>query len=124
MKAISVAIVVLIIAAFAYYGIARYQRSRRNIGNSVHFVQGIDPCSGTGGNGKIVSIGDNGFVMSVIHGKNNGSNQAVHLSDKTVIRTSTGAASLSALQVGGRITVAGSSNPDDSFTAKLVAVCE
>jgi hypothetical protein len=53
-----------------------------------------------------------------------GSDQVVHLADQaTIIITSAGSASLSDLKIGYRVTLVGGPNPDGSFTADTVVVC-
>ena len=82
--------------------------------------QSGDLCGGTGGKGQIVSVGNNEFTMKRT---DDGSEQVVHLSGQATIKTSAGSASLSDLQVGYRVTLAGRPNPDGSFTANIVVVC-
>ena len=82
--------------------------------------QSGDLCGGTGGNGQIVSLGNNEFTMKR---NDDGSDQVVHLSSQATIKTSAGSASLSDLKVGYSITLVGGPNPDGSFTADTVVVC-
>ena len=82
--------------------------------------QSGDLCGGTGGNGQIVSVGNNEFTMKR---NDNGSDQIIHLSDGATIETSTGSASLSDLKIGYRVTLIGGPNTDGSFTADTVVVC-
>ena len=82
--------------------------------------QSGDLCGGTGGNGQIVSVGNNEFT---IKRNDDGSDQVVHLSDQATIKTSAGSASLSDLKIGYRVTLVGGPNPDGSFTADTVVVC-
>jgi hypothetical protein len=82
--------------------------------------QSGDLCSGTGGKGQIVSIGNNEFT---IKRNDDGSDMVVHLSGQTTIKTSAGSASLSDLKIGYRVTLAGGRNPDGSFNAATVVVC-
>ncbi len=82
--------------------------------------QGEDLCDGTGGKGQIVSVGNNEFTMKR---NDDGNNQLVHLSGQATIRTSAGPASLSDLKAGWSVTLAGRPNPDGSFTANMVVVC-
>ena len=79
-----------------------------------------DLCGGTGGNGQIVSVGNNEFTMKR---NDDGSDQVVHLSGQATIKTSAGSASLSDLKIGYRVTLVGGPNPDGSFTADTVVVC-
>jgi hypothetical protein len=83
--------------------------------------QSEDLCGGTGGNGQIVSIGNNEFTMK--RNDDEGSDQVVHLASQATIRTSAGSASLSDLKIGYRVTLVGGPNPDGSFTADVVVVC-
>jgi hypothetical protein len=82
--------------------------------------QSGDLCGGTGGKGQIVSVGNNEFTMKR---NDDGSDQVVHLTGQATIKTSAGSASLSDLKVGYRVTLAGRPNPDGSFTARIVLVC-
>jgi pectate lyase len=82
--------------------------------------QSGDLCGGTGGNGQIVSVGNNEFTMKR---NDDGSDQVVHLSGQATIRTSAGSASLSDLKIGYKVTLVGGPNPDGSFTADTVVVC-
>src|SRR5262245_43230070 len=82
--------------------------------------QSGDLCGGTGGNGQIVSVGNNEFTMKR---NDDGSDQVVHLSGQATIQTSAGSASLSDLKIGYRVTLVGGPNPDGSFTADTVVVC-
>jgi pectate lyase len=81
--------------------------------------QSGDLCGGTGGNGQIVSVGNNEFTVK----RNDGSDMVVHLTGQATIRTSAGSASLSDLKAGWRVTLVGSRNSDGSFTAYMVVVC-
>ncbi len=82
--------------------------------------QSGDLCGGTGGNGQIVSVGNNQFTMKR---NDDGSDQVVHLTSQATIKTSAGSASLSDLKIGYRVTLVGGPNPDGSFTADTVVVC-
>lgn len=82
--------------------------------------QGGDLCGGTGGNGQIVSVGNNEFTMKR---NDDGSDQVVHLTGQATITTSAGSASLSDLKIGYRVTLVGGPNSDGSFTADTVVVC-
>ena len=82
--------------------------------------QSEDLCSGTGGNGQIVSVGDNEFTIKL---DADGSDMVVHLTGQATIKTSAGSASLSDLKIGYRVTLVGDRNPDGSFTADTVVVC-
>lgn len=82
--------------------------------------QSEDLCGGTGGNGQIVSVGDNEFTIKL---DADGSDMVVHLTGRATIKTSAGSASLSDLKIGYRVTLVGDRNPDGSFTADTVVVC-
>jgi hypothetical protein len=82
--------------------------------------QSGDLCGGTGGNGQIVSVGNNAFTMKR---NDDGSDQVIHLAGQATIKTSAGSVSLSDLKIGDRVTLVGGPNPDGSFTADTVVVC-
>jgi pectate lyase len=82
--------------------------------------QSEDLCGGTGGNGQIVSVGDNELTIKLYA---DGSDMVVHLRGQATIKTSAGSASLSDLKIGYRVTLVGDRNPDGSFTADTVVVC-
>ena len=82
--------------------------------------QSGDLCGGTGGNGQIVSVGNDEFTMKR---NDDGSDQVVHLAGQAIIKTSAGLALLSDLKIGYRVTLVGGPNPDGSFTADTVVVC-
>lgn len=82
--------------------------------------QNEDLCSGTGGNGQIVSVGDNEFTIKL---DADGSDMVVHFTGQATIKTSAGSASLSDLKIGYRVTLVGDRNPDGSFTADTVVLC-
>jgi pectate lyase len=82
--------------------------------------QSGDLCGGTGGNGQIVSVGDNEFTIKLYA---DGSDMVVHLTGQATIKTSAGSASLSDLKIGYSVTLVGDRNPDGSFTADTVVVC-
>lgn len=82
--------------------------------------QSEDLCGGTGGNGQIVSVGDNEFTIKL---DADGSDMVVHLTGRATIKTSAGSASLSDLKIGYRVTLVGDRNPDGNFTADTVVVC-
>ncbi len=82
--------------------------------------QSGDLCGGTGGNGQIVSVGNNEFTMKR---NDNGRDQVIHLTGQATIKTSAGSASLSDLKAGYRVTLVGGPNPDGSFTAYMVVLC-
>lgn len=81
--------------------------------------QSGDLCGGTGGNGQIVSIGNNTFTLK----KDDNSNLVVHTTGQTTIKTSRGSISLSDLKIGNRVTLVGRMNSDGSFNANGVYAC-
>jgi glycopeptide antibiotics resistance protein len=83
-------------------------------------TQSGDLCGGTGGNGQIVSVGNNEFT---IRRNDNGIDQIVHLTGQATIKTPDGYVSASDLKIGGRVTLVGGPNRDGSFTADTVVVC-
>ncbi len=82
--------------------------------------QSGDLCEGTGGKGQIVSVGKNEFT---IKRNDDGSDQVIRLTGQATIKTSAGSASLSDMKIGYSVTLVGHSNPDSSFTANTVVVC-
>jgi PBP1b-binding outer membrane lipoprotein LpoB len=82
--------------------------------------QSGDLCGGTGGIGQILSVGNKEFTMKR---NDDGSDQVVHLTAQATIITSAGSASLSDLKIGWSVTLVGRPNPDGSFTADTVVVC-
>jgi glycopeptide antibiotics resistance protein len=83
-------------------------------------VYGADLCGGTGGNGQIISVGNNAFTMKR---NDDGSSQIIYLAGQATIETLTGFVSLSDLKIGERVTLVGGPNSDGSFTADAVVVC-
>lgn len=78
-----------------------------------------DLCGSTGGNGQIVSVEKNTIILKQKDDKN----LIITLKDKATIRTSAGPASPSDLKIGDRITLVGDVNPNSSFTADAIFVC-
>lgn len=114
-----VAIVIAAAAAAAAYG---YQKFPISFGPAVvhnETPKNEDLCGGTGGNGRIVSVGDNTIVME----RNGGGDQTISLADGAAIHTPAGTGSISDLKAGDRITLVGGPNSDGSFTADDVFVC-
>jgi glycopeptide antibiotics resistance protein len=110
------AIVVVVAAVFGgYKGVALAANQSEGA-----IPQSGDLCGGTGGNGQIVSVGNNTFTLKR---NDDGRDQIIHLTDQTTIKTSTGPASLSYLKTGDRVTLVGDPNRDGSFTADTVVVC-
>lgn len=78
-----------------------------------------DLCGGTGGNGEIVSLGDNSFTLDL----KNGRNQIIKLINGAEISTPIGPGSMTDLKVGDRVTLVGGPNSDGTFTAEAIFVC-
>lgn len=136
MKPIYVIILVIIVAVIAFFGYKVYHRSQlhksfgqgaggnqsdRNGNEQGGVSQSGDLCAGTGGNGAIVSLGNNVFTIKL----KDGSHRIIHLTNQATIKTSASSpsASESDLKVGDRVTLVGGPNSDGSFTAKGVFVC-
>lgn len=86
-----------------------------------------DLCGGTGGNGEVISIGNNSFTLKLNEGSNKGlkegGNLIVSLTSRATIKTPTGNVSLSDLKIGDRVTLVGDSHRDGTFSADTVVVC-
>jgi glycopeptide antibiotics resistance protein len=91
----------------------------RERADQVVLPEGGDLCGGTGGNGEIVSLGDNSFTLQL----NNGNEQIINLVSGAEINTSADPSSPSVLKIGDRVTLVGGPNPDGTFTAEAVFVC-
>lgn len=130
---ITALIVILLAAAFYSYRVYHRKKLRESFGHGTlagqsnrignredEIPQSGNLCSGTGGNGQIVNVGNNIITMKR---KDDGRNQSIHLTDQKTIKTSTGSGSLSDLKTGEKITLVGGPNPDGSFTANTVVVC-
>ena len=118
MKRIYIFPLVIIVAAVAFGG---YSSMALAAGQSEGVMpQSGDLCNGTGGNGQVVSVGNNEFT---IKRNDDGSNQMVYLSSGASIKTSAGVVPLSNLKAGDRVTLVGGPNPDGSFTADTVVLC-
>ncbi len=83
------------------------------------YAQSKDLCGGTGGNGEIVSIGDNTLTLK----HNDGRSLIINLTSQATIETATGYASLSDLKIGDRVTLVGDDNRDGTFTADAIVLC-
>jgi hypothetical protein len=142
MKIVYLIIVIIVIAAAAFYGVTVYKQFRQatsivvSTGRSQPtrlvrkqestLPQSGDPCNGTGGNGQIVSVGNNSITTRLLRNGRllkKGSSQVVDLTSQTMIKTSTGSGVISDLKTGDNVTIGGKPNPDGSFTAMIVAVC-
>ncbi len=133
-KTILITAIIGIASMAAFYSAVVYPMSHQPVSSGVgagdvqsgrfdtgegEIPQSVDLCGGTGGNGQIVSIGNGTFVMK---GKD-GSSQIVNLAVRATIRTSAGVGSESDLKIGNKVTLVGGPNPDGSFTADAVFVC-
>ncbi len=79
-----------------------------------------DLCSGTGGKGEIVGLGNNSFT---IRRNDDGRTQTIYLASQAAIKTSAGSVSLSNLKTGESVTLVGGPDSDGSFTADTVVIC-
>ena len=127
MKSVYKTILVILVASTILFGYQansssqQQNNSRLNANAENTFLQSGDPCSGTGGIGQILSKRNNSLTIT----RNDGSqNQFINLSDQVTVRISTGAGTVSDLKTGDSVTLAGSPNPDGSFTANIVAICD
>jgi glycopeptide antibiotics resistance protein len=82
--------------------------------------RGRDLCGGTGGYGRILSIGSDAFT---VQRNDDGTNQLIHVARRATIETQGGSGSLSDVENGDRVTLVGNPNSDGSFTANAVVVC-
>lgn len=82
--------------------------------------QSGDPCGGTGGNGIIVTVEKSTFIMKR---KDDGKRQKVTLTKQASINTAAGIGSIADLKEDESVTLVGGPNPDGSFTAEAVFVC-
>jgi len=80
-----------------------------------------DPCGGTGGIGTVVRAGKASFTMTR---NSDGAEQVVRFAGSPTIETAKGSTSLSGLRRDDRVTLVGDPQPDGSFTASAVVVCE
>jgi hypothetical protein len=125
MKQIYIIIVLIVIAAAAFFGYKVYHRSQlqervgRGADTEGAVPQSGDPCGGTGGIGQIVSVGNNTMTLK----RKDGKNLITHLTSQTTIKRATGSASPTSFKIGERVTLVGGPNPDGSFTAEAVFVC-
>ncbi len=118
-KSIVIASIAVVVAfAAALYSVYPHNQSIVNPGPKAHQNSG-DLCGGTGGNGQIISLGDNTFTME----RKDGSSQNIKLREQATIKTPTGPGSTSDLKTGDRVTLVGDPNPDGSFSADAVFIC-
>jgi hypothetical protein len=107
-KRIAVAALSGVAAGAAVYGGVVYPMTHQPVNR-------VDLCSGTGGTGQIVSVGNHTMTIQ----RKDSVTQTLTLTDRTVIRTSAGPASASDLKVGDRVTVV----VYDGETATTVLIC-
>lgn len=119
-----VSLVVIFVITIAVW-LGGYKSVAFAIGQSEGIIpQSGDLCGGTGGNGEIVSVGNNKFTLKLNDdGKKGGGNLIVTLTEKATIESSTGSLSLSDLKKGDRVTLVGDNNRDGTFAADAVVVC-
>ena len=142
MKPVYVIILVLVVAAAAFFGYKVYHRSQLQesngasagsgqsirIGNGEGEIpQSGDLCGGTGGgNGQILNVGNNSITIKLNRDGRllkKGSSKIINLTGQTTIKTFSGTDSVSDLKTGDNVTIAGKPNPDGSLTAKIIVVC-
>ncbi|MBI5531024.1 MAG: VanZ family protein [Candidatus Doudnabacteria bacterium] len=91
-------------------------------------AQAKDLCGGTGGNGEIISLENNGFTLKLNGGgnkkQNEGDDLIVSLANGATIETQAGVMPLSALKIGDRVTLVGDSHRNGTFTAQAVVLCD
>ena len=100
-KKVAVAALSSVAAAAAVYGGVVYPMTHQPVNPAVDATQRVDLCGGTGGTGQIVSVGDHAMTIK----RQDGVTQTLVLTDRTVIRISTGPASAADLKIGDRVTV-------------------
>lgn len=114
------AFLVIATTATAFYFVYPWGQPVVNPGVGTQFTTtGNDLCGGTGGNGQIVSIGNNQFTLER---KDEGA-LVVTLTSGAEIKTVAGSGSLSDLKIGDRVTLVGDAHSGSSFTAYAVFVC-
>lgn len=117
-KTMIATVISAVAAAALFYGAVVYPISHQPVVTPEVGARG-DLCGGTGGNGQIVSVGNNKFNIELKDGRI----QTINLTTQATIKTSAGPASPSDLKIGDRVTLVGDVNPDGSFTAGAVFVC-
>lgn len=96
------------------------ESNNKRTGGESAVPQKNDLCGGTGGNGKVRSVGTDSFTMAR---NDSGRTQTVHLTSQVSIKASSGDISVSDLKNGDAVTLVGGPNSDGSFTATDVVVC-
>lgn len=79
-----------------------------------------DPCSGTGGTGEIISVGDHAITIK----RNDGVEELIKLGTGTKIKDAAGVLAATDLKVGYRVTVVVGLVAGDERLASAVMVCE
>lgn len=87
---------------------------------TLNSITAEDPCAGTGGTGKISSVGSNSITIT----QNNNTSVVINLTTRTSIRNAAGNISKSDLHVGDRVTLVVDLNGDGTGTATTVLVCQ
>ena len=113
-KIFSTAIIGIAAAAAAMYAVYPKGQQRGNE-HASEIPQSGDLCSGTGGTGQIVDMGNHTITIK----RQDGVVQTISLTDRTTIRTSAGPASEADLKIGDHVTLV----VDASETASTVLVC-
>jgi hypothetical protein len=96
-------------------GINEIQFDNQNV-----LLQGSDPCSGTGGTGQIVGLGNHTITVKL----HNGVREIFSITSQTSIKSAAGAVSESDLKTGIGVTlVVGSKIKDGKRVAMAVVIC-
>ena len=74
-----------------------------------------DLCNGTGGTGKIISIGENAITIR----SKKGVNEVIRITDRTTLKNSRGDIAKTTLKIGDSVTVV----IDETENASLILVC-
>ncbi len=122
----TIIIALVAVATLGLYGLSAYEKSQpENSGLRVRneqegaIPQGRDPCGGTGGIGQIIGVENNTLTVE----RRDGVHMKVNLTAQTAVATGAGPVSASTLRKGNRVTLVGGPNPDGSFAAEAIFVC-
>jgi glycopeptide antibiotics resistance protein len=141
-KAIVIAALIIIVAAcatvYAFYpkgphqkdfglGTKRLDQLAERSGNGtgtdstgdVALQQANDPCRGSGGTGKIVTVG----IHEITIKGNDGVSQVIYLTEQTKISSSAGPVAESDLKVGDGVTIITGMEHNKNLTAAVVLIC-
>jgi len=111
-----VAALTAVAALVVFYGGVVYPTTHQPVNRVVDApLQSVDLCGGTGGTGRIVSMGDRTITIE----RNDGVTQTLTPTDRTTIRTAAGPAAAADLKIGDRVTVV----VYDGKTATTVLLC-